>query len=246
MLVRIESGYRSELLSALGVPHLFTTRPLDVGELDQTLARTLRRACGVRGPVPILAPRQVHGGTVIAVDGRTDARALAATPADGLWTEGPEDPGALLLVRTADCVPVLLASGDGRRVAAVHAGWRGVLAGVVAHALAAFEVAGARAVAVIGPCISTERFEVGPEVAQAFRDADLAAAVHERPGARPRVDLRRAIALQLERGRVEQVECSMLCTWESDDQFWSHRRDVTHGGRARTGRLGALIAPAGT
>ena len=244
MLARIESGYRSDLLSALGVRHLFTTRPLDVGELDPTLAETLRRACGVRGPVPILAPRQVHGGTVLAVDGRTDARALAATPADGLWTEGA---GTLLLVRTADCVPVLLASGDGTRVAAVHAGWRGVLAGVVAHALAAFEARGARAaVAAIGPCISTERFEVGPEVAQAFRDAGLGAAVRECPAARPHVDLGAAVGVELERGGIAYVDRSLLCTWEGDDEFWSHRRDVTHGGRARTGRLGALIAAAGT
>jgi YfiH family protein len=244
MLERVGSGYRSPLLSALGAPHLFTARPLDVGELDPAMAGALRDACGVRSPAPILFARQVHGGTVLAVGPDTDPDALAETPADGLWTRTA---GRLLLVRTADCAPVLLASRDGRCVAAVHAGWRGVLAGVVAAALAAFARADTRAeLAVIGPCLSRGRFEVGPEVAAAFREAGLGAAVHDRPAARPLVDLEAAVALVLERGGVERVERSALCTFDGRGEFWSYRRDVTHGGRPRTGRMGALIAAAGS
>ena len=242
MLERSAVGYRSPLLAGLGVPHAFTTRPLDVGPLDGPLSEHLRRAAGVKLDTPILAPRQVHGGEVLRVDAGMDRLAVGDAPADGVWTEGP---GALLLIRTADCVPVLLASADGARVAAVHAGWRGLVAGVLPAAVAALAGAGSGALAAaIGPCLSPARFEVGPEVADAFRAADLGAAVHERPGSRPHVDLAAAASLQLERGGVARIDRAGLCTWEGAAEFWSYRRDVTHGALPRTGRLAALIAAA--
>jgi hypothetical protein len=98
--------------------------------------------------------------------------------------------------------------------------------------------------AAIGPCLSLERFEVGPEVAGAFEDAGLGAAVDRRPASRPHGDLRAAAAIQLERAGVRRIDATDRCTFEHADEFWSHRRDVTRGGRARTGRLAALIATA--
>lgn len=245
MFERDEACLRSPLLSELGVPHAFTCRPLDVGPLDEALSARLRSAAGVSEGAPILAPRQVHGGRVLEVRPGLDRLEVGATPADGIFTEGP---GVLLLIRTADCVPVLLASEDGARVAAVHAGWRGLVAGVLAAALEALGRGGPRRglAAAIGPCISRSRFEVGPEVAEAFVRADLGEAVHERPGERAHVDLASAAAIQLERGGVARVERSGLCTWERAEDFWSYRRDVTHGAAGRTGRLAALVAARGT
>ncbi len=235
------TGYRSPLLDELGVPHLFTTRiggarrdDLDLGALDRTaLERVLRAA---RAPLARLATvKQVHGASVVVLG------ALPAAPprADALVSARSD---LLLCIHVADCVPVLMASADGRRVAAVHAGWRGLVAGVIPRALA--ELEGSEIVAAIGPCISCERYEVGPEVAQAFAQAGLAAAVHERLPARPRVDLRGAAELQLRAAGVRRIDSTDRCTHRDAEEFFSHRRDVTHGALASTGRLGALIGAA--
>lgn len=231
-------AYRSPSLGALGVPHAFTTRScdLDVGPLDPDLEATLRRLAGAAAGAVLHDPKQVHGARVLEV---TSGARTSGREADALVTARAD---ALLLVRTADCVPVLMASADGGRVAAVHAGWRGLVAGVIPRAAAAL---GAPArVAAVGPCLSLERFEVGPEVAREFVRAGLAEAVRERAGRRPHVDLRLAATLQLERAGARAIDVSELCTWEAASELYSYRRDVTHGTLARTGRLAALVAPA--
>jgi len=231
-------GYRSTFLDELGVPHAFTTRVggLDVGPLaDEGLAECLRGIVGLPPGARWATARQVHGAGVVEAEA-ADPRELPA--ADALVSSRADRP---LLVRTADCVPVLVARADGARVAAVHAGWRGLAAGVIPAALA---VLGPGAfVAAIGPCLCSEHFEVGPEVADAFRAAELASVVSERPGRRPHVDLARAAAIQLARLGVERIDAGPPCTWEGVAEFYSYRRDVTHGGARRTGRLAALIAP---
>jgi len=244
VLERFEScdglvGYRSRELAAIGVPHAFTTRisragALDVGALDGELTRRLARLAGVAEDALVADLRQVHGAEVREVGPGPFAPDVEA---DGLVTEERD---RLLVVRTADCVPVLIARDDGRRVAAVHAGWRGLVAGVVPRALEV--LGGGEWAAAIGPCISGARFEVGPEVRAAFERRGLGAAVHAPAGARPRVDLRAAVAIQLERAGVRRIDGTDRCTYEHADEFYSHRRDVTHGGWPRTGRLAALIA----
>jgi hypothetical protein len=192
------------------------------------------RAAGLPG-ARIVTVHQVHGARVLFLRGtdlpEADARA------DGLVSERAD---VLAAVHVADCVPVLLARHDGGRVAAVHAGWRGLVAGVIPRALE--RLGPGRACAAIGPCLSPERFEVGPEVVEAFARAGLGAAVRERPGARAVIDLRAAAALQLASRDVEPIEPCDRCTYADEGEFYSHRRDVTHGGLRRTGRLAALIA----
>jgi len=231
-------GYRSPALAALGVPHVFTTRhggtgeDFDLGDLGERHLARLRRAAGAEG-ARVSSLKQVHG------DGVVEAGAALSPElpcADALVSDRPD---RLLLVRTADCVPVLIARRDGRRVAAVHAGWRGLVAGVIPRALDA--LGPGEFVAALGPALSLERFEVGPEVARAFEETGLSAAVSPRSGARPHVDLARAAFLELARGGVREIDSSDLCTW-GDDAFFSYRRDVTHGGRKTTGRQGAAIA----
>jgi hypothetical protein len=242
-------GYRSPALAALGVPHWFATRvavapgavELDLGELDPALARLVAAAAGAP-EAALVRVRQVHGAGVFDADATEsavlDAHDAGLRAADAIVASRPD---RLALVRVADCVPVLLAGPAGARVAAVHAGWRGIVAGVIPAALAAL---GECAAGAIGPCISAAHFEVGEEVADAFRAAELGECVGERAGRRPHVDLRRAARIQIERARPEaRLDETDLCTYAHARELWSHRRDVTHGGRATTGRQGAAIAP---
>ena len=223
--------YRSPALAEIGVPHGFTTRTVwDGGALD----RSLTRALGAVSTARLVCLDQVHGVKVV--------RATAEGPSpetcgDALVSDLPE---RVLLIRTADCVPILISSLDGRRVAAVHAGWRGLVSGVVPAALEA--LGEGVFTAAIGPCLSVARFEVGPEVAEQFAAVGLADAIVNDLGPRPHIDLRLATRLQLERGGARQIDVSDRCTWE-DPELFSYRRDVTHGGQQSTGRLGALIAP---
>lgn len=247
MLERFEDpdgfvGYRSPVLTEVGVPHLFTTRRGGVaGELDLAAARPAQLARVVRASraspeARLVGVRQVHGADALEID---DEAGELARQADALVTERRD---RLVAIHVADCVPILLARSDGRRVAAVHAGWRGLVAGVVARALAA--LGEGEHVAAVGPCLSLARFEVGEEVAERFAALGLSAAIAPRAGARPHVDLRGAARLLLERGGVARIDLTDRCTFDHAEEFYSHRRDVTRGGRPRTGRLAALIAPA--
>lgn len=238
-------AYRSSLLAGTGARHLFSTRhgpgtdPFDLTGLPP--ARVDRVTAALECDGRVAAAWQVHGTDVVNVERaglgpRPDNRE-AWPKADGLMTDEAD---VVVNVRTADCVPILLASSDGRRVAAVHAGWRGLVAGVVEAGLNAFEP-GEDMVAAIGPCLCAERFEVGPEVARAFVDAGLSHAV--RPDLEhPHVDMRLAVRTQLERAGVTRVDVSHLCTWNTPD-FFSYRRDVTHGDAARTAHVAAFVAP---
>lgn len=248
-LARVEErehpiAYRSPLLREHEIPHLFTTRrdgngrlELDAGDLDPSARAILIRLAGMAEHTSLARAHQVHGDGVAVLDG--PASADGEPCADALVTSCAD---RALVVSTADCVPILVARADGRRVAAIHAGWRGLVAGVIPRALE--QMGGGELVAAVGPCLSLERFEVGVEVAARFRAADLAGAVQARAGARPHVDLRIAACLQLERAGIARIDVSDRCTWD-DPELWSHRRDVTHGGKTRTGRLGALIARRG-
>lgn len=171
--------------------------------------------------LPVAWMSQVHGAAVLEAD--------APGPvgeADALITRRR---GLLLAVRTADCVPVLVAGPAG--VAAIHAGWRGVAARVVAAAVSALGGASA-AVAAVGPAIGGAVYEVGPEVVDGLRAAGLPEAVflRPRPGQRPTVDLAAAVAHQLRAAGVGAVEVLPDCTLR-DIRLHSHRRDGDAAGR---------------
>ena len=229
------------LLAGLGLAHLFTTRrmsaqrELDLGALDSEARARVAAAAGLPGAA-LVAVKQVHGAHVLLLR----ARELPASgaEADGLVSERPD---VLVGVHVADCVPILLARQDGKRVAAVHAGWRGIVAGVVPRALAV--LGPGRIVAAIGPCLSRAHFEVGPEVAEAFARVGLAHTLSRAEGAaREHIDLRAAVASQLTAGGVALIDSNEHCTYAEPAELYSYRRDVTHGGQGRTGRLGAWIA----
>jgi YfiH family protein len=251
--------YASPLLEAAGVPHAFSTRlggqsppPFDALNLGnpsgcdaqddyERIYRNydlLQAAIGVGGRTRCWV-HQVHGGTVIDIPRGSPFE--SDPKADAMVSD---DQTRILAVRVADCVPVLLAGGDGTRVAAVHAGWRGVIAGVVPAALGLLLRGSkpATALAAIGPCIGFDAFEVGPEVLEQFREKFGAdAPVRRRDDGKGYVDLRAAIRLQLLRAGVvdDRIDTTDRCTVRDAEEFFSHRRD-----RGVTGRMAALISPA--
>lgn len=172
--------------------------------------------------------QQVHGTTVLAL---RDEPAL--TPADASWTT---QPGLGCAVLTADCLPVLFASVDGRVVGAAHAGWRGLCAGVLEATVAALRVATAEPLqAWLGPAIGPQSFEVGPEVRAAFIavQADAAGAFQRGTGDRWWGDLYTLARQRLVHAGVaaQRVYGGGLCTLADAHRFHSYRRDAAAAGR---------------
>jgi len=186
---------------------------------------------------------QVHGSGVRVVREQPDALS-EQEHCDALTTR---EPGVLLGVKTADCVPVLLGDARTGACAAVHAGWRGTLQGIVARALSKMrEEFGTRPAdvrAAVGPAALDCCYEVGPEVVEAFRGRFARADALFTPTAEGRalVDLHRANLEQLGDAGVpaERVHTLPLCTICRPDLFFSYRRDKKlHG---RTGRHLSVI-----
>lgn len=171
---------------------------------------------------------QVHGSRMVA------AAAGPGEAADGSHASGP---GRICAVMVADCVPLLLTDSAGRLVAAVHAGWRGIAAGIVGSALAAMGAPADQVLAWIGPCIGPDHYEVGADVRSACLRADPDATECFRPTSQNHwlADLPCLVRRQLRRQGVSTVHGGDICVHEQQDLFFSHRRD------GQTGRMAALI-----
>lgn len=241
-----------------GFRHGFTTRAGGVsagafstlnlggrwGDADDAVAENCRRVQRAAGGAIAIAT-QVHGVAMTRVLAGDDLDAIARRAADGLCADLP---GAPVGVYVADCIPVLLADPRTGAVAAVHAGWRGSVAGVVPAAVgrmaAEFGTRPGDLRVALGPAIGPCCFEVGDEVvdavAAAVSDA-VAIGVVLRGGRKPHVDLKRLNGLLLERAGVPaaQVDAGVECTSCDRTRFFSYRRD---GGR--TGQMMGFIAAA--
>lgn len=176
---------------------------------------------------------QVHGTTVVDAalvqDVSTEADASIAT-----------QPGVVCVVQTADCLPVLLCDLKGRAVGAAHAGWRGLLDGVLQETVRRMRVKGAdEIVAWLGPAIGPACFEVGQEVADAFigRQAAAAAAFKPAPGRKDKhfADIYVLARLALAEVGVTGLSGGRRCTVNEGSDFYSYRRDGV------TGRMASLI-----
>lgn len=253
--------YVSPLLEAQGVRHAFSTRtggvsppPFDslnlgiageakVRDASENLEenyRRLRQAIGCEA-LERCWVTQVHGAGVC--EARRGAGFENGACADAMVSD---DPGRVLSVKYADCVPILLAAPGGRAVAAVHAGWRGMVAGVIGAAVERLaRISGRNAasiVAAIGPCIGFDAFEVGAEVLAAFAARfGVDAPLRRRDDGKGHIDLRRSAMLELQAADVaeRQVDLTDRCTFTHGYEFFSHRRDGS-----ATGRMAAIIAPA--
>lgn len=159
--------------------------------------------------------RQVHGAGVVRVAGQP----VAGEDADALVSvAGP----VVLSVFTADCAPIAMACGSGA-MAAVHAGWKGLLAGVVPAAVTELRRSGGDApVAALGPCIGPECYEFSPADLEVVVHRFGASVVSETSGGRPALDMRAAVRASLDQAGVELVFDAGVCTACSADH-WSHR-----------------------
>jgi YfiH family protein len=145
--------------------------------------------------------------------------------------------GKVCVVMVADCLPVLFATRDGGRVGAAHAGWRGLAAGVLERTVSALAAPAHELKAWLGPAISREHFEVGPEVRAAFLATDAGAADCFEANARGRwqADLAGLARRRLAALGVTDVSGGEWCTFADGKRFFSHRRD------GKGGRMAALI-----
>ena len=259
MTVKDDSVLRSKLLDAAGVAHGFSTRlggvsvgpyasmnlgwsvgddPRAVEENHQRLAVAIGHD---RGSLRLAT--QVHGANVLDADLVTRDR-KSEPPGSGHDALVSRRAGIAVGIRTADCVPILVFDPATGGVAAIHAGWRGVVSGVVGSALdvlVPYPASRSALVAVIGPHIRAERFEVGEDVARQIAAASDSSVVI--PGApRPHVDLARAIRIQLQRAGIEAARIDDVggCTLGEPERFHSHRRDGD-----RSGRMLSVIVAAG-
>ncbi|MEE4143337.1 MAG: peptidoglycan editing factor PgeF [Halieaceae bacterium] len=179
---------------------------------------------------------QVHG-----TDVANAAAACEGVVADASWSRSP---GCACAVLTADCLPVLFCSRAGDAVAAAHAGWRGLLGGVLEHTVLAMGLEPGQIMAWLGPAIGPAAFEVGPEVRAAFlgaappRQQANTDACFVASAARPDhylADLYALARLRLADLGLGGVFGGGFCTFSDDDRFFSYRRD------GRTGRMASLI-----
>jgi YfiH family protein len=177
---------------------------------------------------------QVHGTAVhqAGAPGRP-APSDTVPVADAAVTR---ETGVVLAIMVADCLPVLLAAEDGSVLGAAHAGWRGLVAGVIERTVESMGEDPSRLRAWLGPCIGPRQFEVGDEVREAFLAAgDAASAFEAMPDGRWLCDLPALARARLARLGVTRVAGGRWCTVADPVRFFSHRRD------RQTGRMAALL-----
>lgn len=208
-----------------------------VGDEAESVSRNrqqLLSACeGLQG---IQWLQQVHGQAVIYADGGD-----TEPQADAAYTD---QPGIACAVMTADCLPLLLCDKSGRQVAAVHAGWRGLAAGVIESAVDCFEAAPGQLMAWLGPAISQQYFEVGFEVREQFlskaRAVDKAAVegsfvVSSQREGHFFADLYSLANIRLSALGVTAVYGGEHCCYGDSSRFFSYRREAV------TGRMVSVI-----
>lgn len=173
---------------------------------------------------------QIHGTTVVEAENRDSGQDIVCD-ADGCTTTAAN---VVCLVMTADCLPVLLCDQQGTRVAAVHAGWRGLADGILRNSVEKFEDS-SRVIAWLGPAIGPERFEVGEDVRERFLEAspEYAEAFKSRKDAQGKylADLYMLARRQLAFLGVSQVFGGGFCTYDDARRFYSYRRDGLNSGR---------------
>ncbi|MEM7568811.1 MAG: peptidoglycan editing factor PgeF [Pseudomonadota bacterium] len=235
----------SKLLGAIpGIEHGFFTRQGGIskglysslntgfGSSDDRAAveENRDRICAALGTTTLHTVYQVHSARVVAAEN-------AGEEADGLVSDIP---GEAVGVLTADCVPILMATADGSKVAAVHAGWKGAVNGIVSSALKA--MGGGEIVAAIGPAIAQDSYEVGAEVRQAAADPAFFKD-NGKPG-KFQFDLPGFVAKKLQVAGVSQLEILREDTYSQPDRFFSYRR-ATHLGELDYGRQISVIGRKG-
>jgi YfiH family protein len=202
------------------------------GDDPQAVRRNRDALCAAAGlPQSPRWLRQVHGNHVWRGTGGDPPSEIEADAA----VTG--EPGEVLVVLTADCLPILLCAANGTEVAAVHAGWRGLASGIVEQTVRAMRTAPEDLLVWVGPAAGPLRYEVGADVRDAFLASSTAAAglfSATRPG-HWLCDLPGLARARLASVGVDRVSGGQHCTISDSDHFYSHRRD------GRCGRMATLV-----
>lgn len=206
-----------------------------VGDRAEAVAENRRRVrAQLELPAEPLWLEQVHGTEVLDLGSMSSQSPAATLTADAAIARRP---GTICVMQVADCMPVLFAARDASAVAAAHAGWRGLAAGVLEATVARLGVPARELIAWLGPAIGPRHFEVGEEVRAAFLRPDPGAAAAFSPNARGRwqCDLAALARRRLTALGIDAVWGSSRCTYSDPARFFSYRRD------GRCGRMAALI-----
>jgi YfiH family protein len=210
---------------------------------DESLVRENRRRVADWMGVPashLLTAHQVHSPEVVIA--REPFAAERPPKADAVVTDRP---GIAVGASTADCGPVLFADAEARVIGAAHAGWKGAFTGVLENTVAAMEGLGARResiIAVLGPSIGFENYEVGPEFIARFVEADAGSIRYFAPSANPGHAMFDLNLYTVDRLRKAGVTAEGLgrCTYAEEDLFYSYRR-TTHRKEPDYGRQMSAI-----
>lgn len=173
--------------------------------------------------------RQVHGTSVVGWDGAI----LPGIEADAIVSK---QVGQVCAVLTADCLPVLFCNEAGTHIAAAHAGWRGLAAGVLETTVLAMECKPAELMVWMGPAIGPRAFEVGKDVYDAFTSLNAENSIAFKPYRdRWLADIYQLAGMALKRMGITRISGGQHCTFEEQGRFFSYRRD------GETGRMASVI-----
>lgn len=250
--------YTSDALKEAGITHGFFTRRGGMSEGlyaalncgpgsgdDKAHVRENRRriAQALGAPdAPLLTCYQVHGREVVNVTTSWEM-GEGAPQADGMVTNKP---GMVLGILTADCVPVLFADAQARVIGAAHAGWKGAHRGILGATVQSMEALGAKRehmIAVVGPAIAQDSYEVGDDLRDALLEetTDNAAYFVPNENARWQFDLKSYAVAKLAAAGVERINLLAMDTFSDKDTFFSYRR-TTKAGEPDYGRhLSAIM-----
>ncbi len=226
-VAHLAAGFTTRRGGVSDAPYASLNLGSHTGDTIDHVRENRRRLCEAIGMTldQMVTAGQVHGGTV-----RIVRQAGHIPSCDGLVTATR---GLLLCISAADCAAVLLADPEAGVVGACHAGWRGLVAGIVTqtiNTMTQLDAQPKRVRAFVSPCISADAFEVGDAVADQF---DAKYVVRPAGGGKPHVDLKATIVGQLRTAGVPpaQIEVSPHCTMNESDLFFSHRADEGTTGR---------------
>lgn len=201
-----------------------------VGDSPQAVAENRRvLKAALRLPTEPSWLEQVHSDTVVEAGAASNPPRADASVA--------RSSGKVCAVLTADCLPVLFCSRDGDRVAAAHAGWRGLAGGILDNTVGSLGLPGGDVIAWLGPAIGQDAYEVGDDVRVAFLARDAGAANAFRANARGRwqCDMYELARRNLRALGIRDVYGGAYCTYTDEDRFFSYRRD------GQCGRMATLI-----
>jgi polyphenol oxidase len=215
------SYFHVPALERAGIVHGFMTRSSDSILSSREEEKDFARALGAKAMVSL---RQEHGDVVHVIENGERPR-----EGDGLIVT---EPAVLAVIKTADCIPVIIYARDGAIAAVVHAGWRGTAANITGKALRRLAAMGAKPDqlgVLIGPGIGPCCYNVGEDVAIAFRGAGFAEDIFEGRGSSTFLDLKKANRRLAEAEGVREIHDVGLCTACKRDLFFSARRDKLQG-----------------